>query len=118
MATGWLSKAITGRAIISKPISAVTAVLAKCQRAACRRSATAAVSAGALVVISLMTVALPVQAQNVQIDGLSPEVGAFVMRMTREHGFDAIELGRLFSQLQPNDKIIRAFTSVWARMNR
>ncbi len=75
------------------------------------RLAIVALSAGTMVIAAALMTTSPAQAQNVQVEGLSPEVGAFVMRMTRDHGFDAIELGRLFSQLQPNETIIRAFNA-------
>jgi membrane-bound lytic murein transglycosylase B len=54
---------------------------------------------------------LPAYAQNVQVEGLKPEVNAFVTRMTREHGFDSVELSRLFAQLEANQTIIRAFNA-------
>ncbi|UCH49684.1 MAG: lytic murein transglycosylase B [Betaproteobacteria bacterium] len=65
----------------------------------------------ALSVLALVATTLPAQAQNVQVEGLKPEVNDFVMRMSREHGFDAVELGRLFGQLEANQTIIRAFNA-------
>ena len=65
----------------------------------------------ALSVTALVAMMLPAQAQNVQVDGLKPEVNAFVTRMTRDHGFDSIELGRMFLQLEANQTIIRAFNA-------
>jgi membrane-bound lytic murein transglycosylase B len=65
----------------------------------------------ALSVTALVAMMLPAHAQNVQVDGLKPEVNAFVTRMTRDHGFDSIELGRMFLQLEANQTIIRAFNA-------
>jgi len=59
----------------------------------------------------LMAISQPALAQNAQVQGLAPEVNAFVARMAREHGFDAVELGRLFGDLKPNQTIINAFNA-------
>jgi len=59
----------------------------------------------------LMAISQPALAQNAQVQGLTPEVNAFVARMAREHGFDAVELGRLFGDLKPNQTIINAFNA-------
>jgi membrane-bound lytic murein transglycosylase B len=65
----------------------------------------------AACVAALLTMAAPAQAQNVQPQGLDPEVSEFVARMAREHGFDAVELGRMFGEMKPNETIIKAFNT-------
>ncbi|NIO39161.1 MAG: lytic murein transglycosylase B, partial [Burkholderiales bacterium] len=78
-----------------------------------RSQATAGIgfAVAAVLVVLGVTMSLPAQAQNVQAEKLKPEVSAFVARMAQEHGFDAIELGRLFAPLEPNQTIIRAFST-------
>ena len=93
MAKVWLSKA--ARFVVMR--------FARCLRAG---KVTTVLLAGVMFATSL-----PLQAQNAQVQGLTPEVNAFVARMAREHGFDAVELGRLFSDLQPNQTIIKAFSA-------
>ena len=96
MATRWFSKAVRD----------VSAAVARQRRVGRNGLAMVALSVSALVAMTL-----PAQAQNVQVEGLTPEVNAFVTRMTRDHGFDSIELGRMFSQLEANQTIIRAFNA-------
>jgi membrane-bound lytic murein transglycosylase B len=54
---------------------------------------------------------MPAHAQNVQLDGLQPDVEAFVVQMARQHDFDALELRRLFAGLEANQTIINAFNA-------
>lgn len=96
MATRWFSKAVCD----------VSAAVARQRRVGRNGLAIVALSVSALVAMTL-----PAQAQNVQVEGLKPEVNAFVTRMTRDHGFDSVELGRMFSQLEANQTIIRAFNA-------
>ena len=58
--------------------------------------------------ISILAGNGPAHAQNAQSSGLKPEVDAFVVKMAREHEFDALDLRKMFSQLEPNQTIIKA----------
>ena len=66
---------------------------------------------GALFGAAMLTVSNVAHAQNAQPTGLSPDVVSFVDRMARDHGFDSVELGRLFADLKPNQTIIKAFNT-------
>ena len=59
----------------------------------------------------LLCAALPVQAHEGHAKAVKPEVEAFIKQMQREHGFDADELRKMFAQLTPNQKIIKAFNT-------
>ncbi len=50
-------------------------------------------------------------AQTTQWVELKPEVEELVLRMEREHQFDANELREMFAQFKPNETIIKAFNS-------
>jgi membrane-bound lytic murein transglycosylase B len=50
-------------------------------------------------------------AQTAQAAELKPEVEAWVLRMVREHQFDATELRNMLSQFKPNETIIKAFNT-------
>ncbi len=50
-------------------------------------------------------------AQTAQSAELKPEVEAWVLRMEREHQFDATELRNMLSQFKPNKTIIKAINS-------
>jgi membrane-bound lytic murein transglycosylase B len=65
----------------------------------------------ALFGVALVTISQSAHAQNAQPQGLSPDVVSFVDRMAREHGFDAVQLGRLFADLKPNKSIIKAINA-------
>ena len=101
MVRGWFGKAVRD----------FTATVVRHHRAMSDGLAIVPLSVAVVVMTAALTTAAPVHAQNVQVEGLKPEVGTFVARMAREHGFDAVELGRLFAQLEANQTIIRAFNA-------
>lgn len=65
----------------------------------------------AALVGAVLAATVVAHAQTKQWVELKPEVEELVLRMEREHQFDANELREMFSQFEPNQTIIKAFNT-------
>jgi membrane-bound lytic murein transglycosylase B len=65
----------------------------------------------ASVVGAVLAATVVAHAQTTQWVELKPEVEELVLRMEREHQFDANELREMFAQFKPNETIIKAFNT-------